>query len=221
MKTDKILECYFSKNIPDIPTDHRNDIGIIRLTSNKFNKYILEDWIDREKFLSVNDTETYISFILENTYDMLTNPKCKEFLQLSEFGHAMRMILGDTNSEKLVLYSPFKSQFIEDNISEVFLGYNMEKISMYIGTKNNQASEFQADTYAFEDTSDIDNYLRIKHENLIEVLIPSYEFNMKEDRSDLEKLIEQVTFQRLRLEEPDIDYKDKYNLSVNTIPVPV
>ena len=220
METDKSVKVYFTK-MPNIECNHQNDTLIIKACSNKEHQIILEDWIDKDLFLKYNTEETYVNYILDLFQDMLTNPLVNEFIQFTEFGNALKLIGNDDNTSKIILYMPFKSEFVESNLIGLFGGFGLDKITMYIGKKDLGSNMFNADMYVFENVQDIDNFLRSNHEIITEVIIPTYEYNLIENRDNEEKMYEQVTNYRLKLEEPEIDYRRKYNLSINTIHVPV
>ena len=54
--------------------------------------------------------------------------------------------------------------------------------------------------FVFENVSDVDEYLRLTRKHGVEVLIPTYEYNMMEDRSKLEKTMEKVMISRTKQE---------------------
>jgi hypothetical protein len=151
---------------------------------------------------------------------MLNNPICDQYVQVTEFGSALKLLMKDKSLKKLYLYVPFDSSVIFDNLGEMFLGHGTDRITVLTGEKTKKALPV-VDSYVFENVRDVDGLLRVPHTSLTEVLIPTYNFNMVEDRTDIEKLVEQITFSRLNLKEEPHEYVDKYNLSLNTINVPI
>jgi len=220
METDKSIKVYFTK-MPNIKCNHQYDTLIVQSCSNKEHQNILEDWIDKELFLKYNTEETYIAYIMDLYQDMLTNPLVNEFIQFTEFGNAIKLIGNDDNTSKIILYMPFKSKFVESNIIDLFGGFGLDKITMYVGRKSLESNMFNADMYIFENVQDIDEFLRSEHEVITEVIVPTYEYNLINNRSNDEKMYEQVTSYRLNLKESELDYRRKYNLSINTIHVPI
>ena len=84
------------------------------------------------------------------------------------------------------------------------------------------------DSYVFENVSDIDEILATDESRnslggqfIREILIPTYEFNMEEGRTNLDILIEQVTYHKLKLNKSPNEYTNDFNLSINTISVPI
>ena len=222
MKNDECLRYFFSEKIPSIEPSPQNDIMIVRTLSGKLHKNILMDWINRDRFCEINQRELLDIYVESLVKDMVQNPICDQFIQLTEFGHTIRILCNDTNTKNVTLYAPYNSELIVDSIKESFHGYNIDKLSMFTGKKDNKAKEFAADSYVLEDAQDIDNYLCTKHPGmLVEVLIPSYEYNLKTDRTDMEKMVEQIMITRLNIKNNDSWYKDNFNLSINTIAVPI
>ena len=221
MKEDECLSYYFVDGIPQIEPIQKNDHWVMHETASKKHQIILRDWIDEKKFLESNPPEVLDDFIYSLFEDMLTNPICNEYLQTTEFANALRILMGDDKVTAVYLYIPFESKLIAENLVDFFTGYGAERIQVIIGNKDPESKFFQADSFVFENVKDVDELLREKHTKPVEVLIPNYEFNLVEDRTDLEKLVEQVLFQRLNLEEGNTAYKEKYNLLINTIEVPI
>jgi SHS2 domain-containing protein len=77
------------------------------------------------------------------------------------------------------------------------------------------------DSYVFENIRNVDELLCRPHSLVTEVIIPAYDYNIAEDQTEFEQLVEQITYHRLALEHEDGFYKENYNLSINTIAVPV
>jgi len=221
METDACLQYFFSDNIPDIEPIPKNDRGIVRVLSNKINKNVLLDWINKEKFCEMNDPNMLVIYVENLVKDMLQNPTCDEYVQLTGFGNNLRILCNDNNTSRVTLYMPYDSDIIYESIRDAFNGYSLDKLSVFVGQKEKKAKEFIADSYVLEDARDIDKYLSVKYAGLTEVIIPAYEFNLIEDRSNIEKLIEQVTITRLKLDHEEKWYRDNFNLSINTIATPI
>lgn len=226
MKTDESIEYYFTDGIPK-SKEEIGDVWVVHQTAKKSHQNILEDWIDKKKFIEINaidnhsPEELYTSYVSSLYYDMLTNPICDQYMQVTEFGNAIKLLLKDSKLEKIIFYLPFESQPIIDNLLDVFTGYPFEKLKVFVGEKTPESPDIIADSYVFENVKDVDRLLRKPHRSLTEVLIPTYEYNMAEGRTNFEKLLEQVIYQRLDLEDEDVNYEKEYNLSINTISVPI
>ena len=98
--------------------------------------------------------------------------------------------------------------------------HNIEKIKLIFGDKTPYLLNNKFDTYVFENVTDIDNILFENVKTRVEVLIPTYEYNMVDDRTDSEKLIEQVTYQRLNLKRSPEEYRDK-GIIISSMSVPL
>jgi len=221
INTDDCIKYYFEENLPDVEDTPSNDTYLTILFASKTHQNILYDWIDEEKFLESNSKDAmdqYLGFLYR---DILENPTCDQFIQSTGFANTIKILSNDRNVLSITLWLPFQTDFIMKSLNESFRGYGLNKINIYIGEKKADAKEFRADAYTFENISDVDKYLRNPHQSLIEVIVPAYEFNMMVDRTKLEKFYEQVTYRRLRLEEPNSNYREKYNLSINSLSVPV
>ena len=221
MEEDDALRYFFEDGLPKIEPTQENDKLIVHEACTKKNQIILWDWINKEKFLESNSEELLSEYIFSLYMDMLTNPICDEYMQTTEFANALKILLKDEKIKSVTFYMPFDSDVIYDNIIEAFTGYGSQKIQFMVGNKDNKAEAFVADSYVLENAKDIDRYLKVPHSSQIEVLIPSYEFNLVESRTKIEQLIEQITYERLNLEEEDSVYSSKYNLSIHTIGVPI
>lgn len=225
MEKNEILRDLFIDKLPKISEDSVDvrDTILIKLTSEKNNQNILLDWINIDKYskyghsLGMDITE----FVANMYYDMLINPSCNEYIQPTEFGNTLRLLSKDINLNKIHVYLPFESDYLKESIVELFMG-NSSKISIVIGDKKSLLSDSEIyDTFIFENCVDVDNCLTNSHSKLKEILIPAYEYNMIEDRTKLDRLIEQVTYRKLNLKEESSNYASKYNLSINTIGVPI
>ena len=213
-----MVKTLFKKSFPKINAETREleDMMVINLCAKKTNQNILLDWIDKEVFESEESLSTYVSLLYLNIFE---NPICDEYMQITEFGNTIKLLMMDENLNKITAYLPFATDELISNIRELFSGST--KLELAIGNKNELLKEINYDSYVFENISDVDKYLRKGSSKLIEVLIPTYEFNMIEDRTNVDRLLEQVTYHKLKLEHPASDYHSKYNLSINTIGIPI
>ena len=220
-KGDELLGKLFPNVVPTekYESDNRRDLSVIQKSAGKKNQNILADFIDKREFTRSNIKVPIETFLANLYYTFLTNPKCHEYLQITEFGNNIKILTSDANFNKLYIYIPFMSDFVQDNIIEAFTGVGISKVTIVTGVKSELVKDIQFDTFVFENVSDVDSCLTtIKRR--IEVLIPDYEYNLVEDRTTIEKLMEQVTYQRLNLKEDPSFYKEK-NIIINTIGVPL
>lgn len=218
---DDLLKRLFPNVVPTekYKSDNRRDLSVIQKSAGKKNQNILVDFISKKEFTRSNIKIPIETFLANLYYTFLTKPLCPEYLQITEFGSNIKILTSDVNFNKLYIYIPFLSDFVQDNIVEAFTGVGISKISIVTGDKSELVKDISFDTFVFENVSDVDNYLTsIKRR--IEVLIPDYEYNLIEDRTTVEKLMEQVTYQRLRLKENQSFYKEK-DIIINTIGVPL
>jgi hypothetical protein len=220
---DELLQLLFHKSIPKgekyFSSDVK-DVSIIQKLSSKKNQNVLLDLIDkgRYKILGIEmPIENYVSFLY---YDFLTNPTCPEYIQTTEFGNTLKLLTNDSNFNNLDIYIPFESDFIKSSIAEAFTGYNINKVSIISGNKSELLKTPKYDSYAFENVNDIDRYLYDKTSKRTEVLIPNYEYNLIEERTKIERLVEQVTYQRIKLDKSNKDYMDK-KIYISVINVPL
>ena len=225
-KGDKLLIDLFSKSLPPdwnktgYYSSNTKDISIIKLVSSKSNQNILFDLIDKAVFKELDIGKPINVFVASLYYDFLMNPTCPDYIQFTEFGHTMRLLLADTNLDKICLYMPFKSEFVCNNILDSFAGVGISKIKLIFGDKTPYLLNNKFDTYVFENVTDIDNILFENVKSRIEILIPTYEYNMVDDRTDSEKLIEQITYQRLNLKRSPEEYRDK-GIIISSMSVPL
>lgn len=224
VENDPCLQYFFNKNFPtarDGETIQQLDIRLVREFSGKLHQNILEDWISKDEFIQMNGEEAYVEYLQTLYHTILSEPVFDDFMQLTSLGSTLKLLTKDDRIDKIIFYIPFESQAICDNIVEMFSGYQSGKMEIMVGGKVPGEKIPVTDSYIFENVTDVDTYLRIPHKNVTEVLVPSYEYNMIDDRTEEEKEIEQVTIERLNLQESGSDYQTKYNLSVNSIRVPL
>lgn len=226
MKTDESLVYYFKKGIPEIKNPIQ-DVAVLHQISRKNHINILEDWIDKKKFIETNSIdfhspeELYRDYIDALYVDMLTNSICEEYIQATEYGNTMKLLLKDQKIESITFYVPFESEVVAENLFDLYQGYG-DKLKIFVGEKTPGDTRLIADSYVFENVTDIDKLLCTKRNQPVEVLIPTYEHNMIEGRTNNEKLVEQVTYQRLKLKNENVSaYMTDYNLSIHTISVPI
>lgn len=223
MKTDSCLQYFFEKNIPKAikgETIPQMDIRLTKELSAKKHQNILEDWIDKEEFIKLNGEEVYDEYVLSLHNLILSEPVYDEYIQTTSFGEALKLLTKDDRIDKIIFYVPFDYPVVTDNLIESFSRHDSGKMEIMIGGKDIGTNLPLADSYVFENVSDIDNFLRIKHDQLTEVIVPAYEYNLAKDRSTEEREIEQVTIKRLNLKESGNDYAINYNLSINSLNIP-
>jgi hypothetical protein len=220
MKNDESLYCFFNERFPAVEDSPENDTWLVHELSGKKHQNILEDWIDKELFLSTNASYLYDAYINQLYANLLSEPICDHYIQITEFGNTLRLLMKDEKLKTIYFYVPFESEVIFDNLRESFFGYGADKVKIVVGKKNKEVLPI-VDSYVFENVRDVDELIRAHHSSLTEVLIPTYDFNMVEDRTDLDKMIEQVTYHRLALSDEDKVYVEKFNLAINTISVPI
>ena len=217
---DQLIKSLFGHILPDnneYYSGHGKDVAIIHKLTGKKHQNVLLDLIDKSKYnLDVSLEE----FVASLYFSCLTEPECPEFLQMTEFGNTLRMIVGDVNVNMVVLYMPFRSDLVLSTISESFSGIDISRLKMLIGGKPSFLEKNFFDMYVLENVSDIDNLLYGKMSNRTEILVPNYEFNLVKKRTNLEQLVEQVTYQRLNLKYDTREYYEK-NLSINTMSIPL
>lgn len=235
---DGLLADVFSDKFPmNVWSGQPDDIKIIHLASQKLNQNILFDWVNVDALKKYNETvlidgeqvsftdDEFVDAFLSNLYvQCLTEPTCNELLQITEFGNALKLLMKDSKLERMVFHIPFESELIIQTLLSEYTGKNSEKLSISIGKidiDTDNSGFLRANSYVFENIRDVDTYLRRSRKYGIEVLIPTFEYNMMEDRGNLEKTMEQVMISRMKLEEPLPDYLEKYNISVNSISVPM
>lgn len=216
-QSDQSLQCYFDT----IYESDVDDVQLKQITAAKKNQNILLDWLNLEHFKEINGDTNPEQFLASLYQSMLAKPECDQYLQLTEFGHALKLLTRDINLTRVFCYLPFTSNFIIENLHRAFNGTDLNKLNYAIGNKRELIETTTVQSYVFENVLDIDKYLPVKHPNCIEVLIPSYEYNLMEDRSKLEQTFEDVTYKRLRLEHEPQYYTEEFNLSINTISVPI
>lgn len=226
MKECKMLEDVFT-NVPKFNSDNKVELDkmVIDSCSKKVNQNILLDWVSKDKFSNYSINMSLNEYVARLYMDMLINPICEQYLQVTEFGNTLKLLSKDIQLNKLCIYIPFDSDFLKSNISDLFMRNPDNSLSILIGDKKEFMKDHKFDSYIFENATDIDNYLAIPENKtdaniLIEVIIPSYNFNMKEDRTDLDILIEQITYYRLNLKLEDKEYYSNYRLAINTLAVP-
>lgn len=220
---DTLLDKLFTKTLPHIESSNSLTIDtfVIQKSATKNNQNILLDWINKPAFHEINIGMSLYDFVANLYYDIFMNPTCDDYIQMTEFGNTLKLLTTDSNFDILHLYIPFESECIYNNLMDSFAGVGISKITVLIGDKKQLfAEQNDYDSYVFENTSDIDTYLDFKQSKPKEVLIPNYEYNLVEDRTDLEKLTEQITYQRLNLRHPSEYYKE-HQLFINTIGVPL
>lgn len=219
-KGDQLIKSLFGHILPNDEyyySGHGKDVAIIHRLTGKKHQNILLDLIDKSKYDLDIPLEEFVASLY---FSCLTEPECPEFLQMTEFGNTLRMIVGDANVNQVVLYIPFQSDFILSTISESFSGVDISRLKILVGGKPDFLEKNFFDMYVLENVSDVDNLLYGKMSNRTEVLVPNYEFNLVEKRTNLEQLVEQVTYQRLNLKYDAREYYDK-NLSINTMSIPL
>lgn len=235
---DGMIADIFSNKFPkDVWKKESDDIKIIHMASRKLHQNILVDWVDMDKLqtynanviiddepVSLSDDE-FMNLFLSNLYNQcIAQPTCNELLQITEFGNALKLLTKDSNLDRLTFHIPFESEMVIQTLLTEYgrAGVDNSKVFISIGDIDTTTPDFlKTNSFVFENVSDVDEYLRLTRKHGVEVLIPTYEYNMMEDRSNLEKTMEQVMISRMRLEEPLPDYMEKYNLSINSISVPI
>lgn len=232
-----MLADIFSDRFPiNVWERESDDIKIIHLASRKKNQNILFDWVSTDKLQKYNEnvevngevvvltsdefTDTFLSALY---VQCISDPSCNELLQLTEFGNALRLLMKDSNLDQMTFHIPFESDFVVQTLLREYAGPNNKKLFINIGDiVTTPGLDFsKANSFVFENAKDVDKYLRTPRKHGIEVLIPNYEYNMVEDRGTLERTMEQIMIQRMNLEEPLPDYMEKYNISINSISVPI
>lgn len=227
----------FSDRFPlNVWEKESDDIKIIHLASRKNNQNILLDWVSVDKLQKYNEDvqvdgktveltgDEFVDMFLSTLYvQCISEPTCNELLQFTEFGNALKLLMKDSNLDKVTFHIPFESELVVQALLREYAGPNNKKLFINVGDIiTTVGSDFaNANSFVFENVRDVDKYLRTQRKHGIEVLIPNYEYNMVEDRGTLEKTMEQVMIQRMNLEEPLPDYMEKYNISVNSISVPI
>jgi hypothetical protein len=88
MSGNKILRLYFKDKFPK--GENLSNDWICHITAAKNHINILEDWIDKDKFIQINGLASFNSYLSYIYYDMLCDPCCGERLQLTEIGSAMK-----------------------------------------------------------------------------------------------------------------------------------
>lgn len=227
MKEDILLKTLFSDKLPVFNTDNRVELDrlVIKSTATKKHQNILCDWVNHNKYIQPQTGEN-INTMLANLYmDMLVNPVCNEYMQVTELGNTIRLVVNDRQVNKIHIYIPFDSLFVRQMIFNALNGNT--SVSIIIGGKENFLKKNFYDSYMFENIDDVDKCLAIesnKNPNsqlLKEVLIPTYDFNLEESRTDLDILLEQVTYHKMKLSKSSNEYTSDYKLSINTIHVPL
>lgn len=231
MEEVDFLKMIFNDNFPVFNAGNRGELDklIIKSTINKTHQNILLDWISEDEF-SKSDIDMSIEEYVSTLYmDMLSNPICDEYLQTSEFGNTLKLISRDRQLNRLVIYIPFDSDFLKQSINEFLSGSIGDGFSILIGGKSEYLAKNKFDSYVLENVDDVDDILAMDGAKVSsgttkfikEVLIPTYEFNMEEGRTDLDILIEQVTYHKLKLKRKMNEYSSDFNLSINTISLPI
>jgi hypothetical protein len=121
----------------------------------------------------------------------------------------------------MIFYMPFESPFLIENIKRAFSGTNFGKIYFSIGDRAKSFQTYPADSYILENSYLVDRYFATPHASRVEILLPMYEHNMMDGRTESEKLTEQVEYQRLNIREDAHAYMEKYNVSINATAVPI
>ena len=209
----------FSKNSKYFSSPEK-DVSIIQQVSGKSSQNILYDLIDKEKYNESGFDKPIEEFVAMLYYEFLTNPTCPEYLQMTEFGKILKILATDANFDKLYLYLPFRSEFVYSSIVDSFNGEGISKLFIVSGDKATHINSQSFDTFVFENVTDVDEYLFGKTKKRVEVLIPAYEYNMKEDRTNLEKLVEQVTYRRFNLNLTPNEYTSK-GIIISGMSVPI
>ena len=230
MEYNGFLEKIFKEKLPRFNADSRGKLDklIIKSTANKLNQNILLDWISEYEFNRFDVDMTINDYVATLYLDMLSNPICDEYMQITEFGNALKLISSDRQLNHMSIYVPFNSDFINQSISDYLSGTTGNDFKIVAGGKVEYLKTNKFDSYVFENVSDIDEILATDESRnslggqfIKEILIPTYEFNMEEGRTNLDILIEQVTYHKLKLNKSPNEYTNDFNLSINTISVPI
>ena len=230
MESNEFLTSIFGDKMPNFTASTRGDLDklIIKSTVTKKNQNILLDWISKEKYNQSDINITMDEYVALLYQDIFTSPVCDEYLQLTEFGNTLKLLSKDRQVNKISVYIPFKSDFLINSIYDfISHGYSRSNYNIIIGQKDFLKKE-KYDSYIFENVLDVDDYLAIPENEVVpgakfikEVVIPTYEYNMEDGRTNLDILVEQVTYHKLKLKNNPNEYSSKYNLSINTISVPI
>ena len=102
MEIDVLISSYFG-NIPRFTKEQlannsdKCDLHIIGLSASKKHQNILMDWIDKDKFIKYNKDITPEEFTTWLYRDIFTHPTCDEYIQLTEFGSTLKILVNDDN----------------------------------------------------------------------------------------------------------------------------
>lgn len=232
-ETDKKLEYYFAEHpvfrAPDAYKEDNLDIVLKLLTSQKENKQYLADLINTERFYKVNtkcNKEDLLHYLDGLYKDCLEQPICGEYLQTTEIGNAMRLLVKDKNFEKGYFFCPFFTEFIRANVISSFVGVDTSKISIVTGSKDLIFQEYHIDACILEDVRDLKHLLTTERSYEVEVVIPYYGFNAAKTRTtEGENLLEEIIGPQLDYSWVSTKFKDKdleeCKLKVSSIQVPL
>ena len=230
MKNIEFLSDIFGDKLPRFQAENRGELDklIIKSTVTKVHQNILLDWISEDKFNQSDINISMEEYVAMLYLDLLSNPICDEYLQTTEFGNTLKLISKDRQLNQLVIYIPFDSDFLKQSINEFLSGTMGGSFQILIGGKPDYLKKNKFDSYVLENVTDVDEILAIdgnqtnsRSQFIKEVLIPTYEFNMEEGRTDLDMLLEQITYHKLKLKRSANEYASDFNLSINTISVPI
>lgn len=229
------LERYFSMNpagriffIPELMKVCKLPVHelVFRLMAEKTNRNFLLDYFDWSKVeLSPEDVDPMK--ICQKIYDetLLLNPVPGDVLEngdispiMTSIGKSFQLLLKDSNLNTLYLYLGFRApNEIQTGLSRVYNGD--VKCSFLKGTALWLTKFLQrniCDSYFFEDCTDIDDMICRKHPVLSEVIVPGNPVNL----SAVDEL-EGTRLRDISLEYPPSYYKDKFNLDIHSISLPI
>ena len=230
MEKDPSLRLYFGDTINGIKSSLEEinskdiDKSLVHITACKLSQNILRDWINIDAFNEINSEELLEPYLANLYKEFLTNPVCDEYLQMTEYGNVLGLLSTDSNFSSITIYMPFYSDFIVQNIKEVLPSTLITKTSFAYGNKKEiLATHTSFNSYTFENVRDIDLYLTANKYGNVDVIIPRYEYNLKPDRGDFMKMVEDVSISSatLNLNKPFNYYTEYHGLLINTLPIPI
>lgn len=198
------------------------DVLRMRIMANKKNHNFLLDYFDWTKVSMSSDIDpmSMCDYIYKEILkmgiikdDILENPDISAIM--TGIGQSFHILCKDKNLNTVYLYQ--EEYFPEEIIKGLSFFYTGDpKIKFVTGDKKEFFKDHPCDSYMFEDCVSIDEYICFKHKLLSEVLIPGTDPNLS--------IIDQEKYTKLRLPSTHFEpnsYKEKFNLEVHTIGLPI
>ena len=135
-------------------------------------------------------------------------------LRLTSIGAGLKGLVNDKNIKNLFIYS--RQPLSEDMLKLLYEDFGDPAcIKLIVGDKKKAMLQNLSDVYFLNSISDMYNIVEQgkRYENEIQVVVPTFSFNMMDEDEDIELLV--------NLKENAIVTKSKYNIEVCTTNIPI